>query len=247
MTIKEFQHEGLTWDELAKKGELEAVLDPDGSSRKNHYIHSIHIETLKCALKRMRKGRILDFGCGTGRISRWLVSRGWEVLGVDISVGMLAKAKELTPKSSKVSFHHFDGLHLPSPDSMFEASATVYVLQYAIRNTDLLTKIAGELHRVLKPGGKLFCIEITDNQLYSYEKYKEILTSIGFTLIHHEPVRLRSDRFMGLAEKPFIPMKLIPLLGRFGIWECRWRNYQNKMNPDWHDHFYAFEKNQYNF
>lgn len=39
--------------------------------------------------------RALDFGCGTGRSSRFLRDLGFEVVGVDISAPMLAKAREL--------------------------------------------------------------------------------------------------------------------------------------------------------
>jgi ubiquinone/menaquinone biosynthesis C-methylase UbiE len=242
MTIKEFQHEGLPWDELAKKSELSAVLDPDGSSRKNHYIHSIHLEILRRGLNRVQKGNILDFGCGTGRVSRWLALHKWNVLGVDISAGMITKARELTMQLSGVAYKEFDGLHIPSENTEFEAVITVYVLQYAVRNNDLLISIAGELFRVLKPGGKIICIEITDNKLYTTEKYRDILTSNGFNLIHDEPVRLRFGRFMALSEKNFIPMAFIPLLGRLGIMECRWKYQHNEAPDDWHDHFYVFEK-----
>ena len=38
--------------------------------------------------------KILDMGCGTGRHSIELTSRGYQVDGVDLSTNMLAKAKE---------------------------------------------------------------------------------------------------------------------------------------------------------
>jgi SAM-dependent methyltransferase len=40
----------------------------------------------------------LDFGCGTGRSTRFLRKLGFEVLGVDISQSMLARARELDPQ-----------------------------------------------------------------------------------------------------------------------------------------------------
>src|SRR5438270_2359377 len=41
--------------------------------------------------------RALDFGCGTGRSSRFARQLGFEVIGVDIAPEMIAKAKELDP------------------------------------------------------------------------------------------------------------------------------------------------------
>jgi len=40
----------------------------------------------------------LDFGCGTGRSTRFLVGLGFETLGVDISAEMIAKAREIDPQ-----------------------------------------------------------------------------------------------------------------------------------------------------
>ena len=42
--------------------------------------------------------RILDFGCGDGYYSRYLKKRGAEVIGVDISSGMVNLAKENAKK-----------------------------------------------------------------------------------------------------------------------------------------------------
>jgi SAM-dependent methyltransferase len=48
-------------------------------------------------LSSARNARVLDLGCGTGEHSRFLASRGFEVLGVDASEAMLARARERTP------------------------------------------------------------------------------------------------------------------------------------------------------
>jgi len=44
-----------------------------------------------------RAGSALDFGCGTGRSTRFLRRLGYQVTGVDISPQMLAKANEIDP------------------------------------------------------------------------------------------------------------------------------------------------------
>jgi ubiquinone/menaquinone biosynthesis C-methylase UbiE len=238
---KEFQPDGLSWEDRAKKDELAAVLDPSGSRKKNFYIHSVHIQMLNKALKGLHNGNILDFGCGTGRISRWLAFRGWRVVGVDITTGMLTAARDLT-KSTNVSFLRFDGLSLPFRDSSFELVVTVYVLSSIVQNSDSFQLVAAEIHRVLKPGGKLMMIEITDSEELCVEKHKERLTSVGFTLVHQQPVRLRFDRYIALAQRRFVPIGFIPMLGRLGTWECRRKLLRDKILLDWWDNFYEFEK-----
>jgi SAM-dependent methyltransferase len=41
----------------------------------------------------LKKGRLLDVGCGTGRAFEPMLRRGWEIQGCDLSTGMLAEAK----------------------------------------------------------------------------------------------------------------------------------------------------------
>jgi len=41
----------------------------------------------------LRKGRVLDIGCGTGRAFEPMLRRGWEILGCDLTPGMLAEAR----------------------------------------------------------------------------------------------------------------------------------------------------------
>lgn len=41
----------------------------------------------------LRKGRLLDIGCGTGRAFKPMLRRGWEIQGCDVSVGMLEQAR----------------------------------------------------------------------------------------------------------------------------------------------------------
>jgi len=47
--------------------------------------------------KYKNSGRVLDFGCGTGRSSRFIRKLGFDVVGVDISKDMVQKAPKLDP------------------------------------------------------------------------------------------------------------------------------------------------------
>jgi SAM-dependent methyltransferase len=58
----------------------------------------------------LRQGRALDVACGTGRAFDPLLSRGWELVGSDISPGMLAVARRAFPR---VPLHQADMRELP--------------------------------------------------------------------------------------------------------------------------------------
>src|SRR5204862_4383186 len=53
--------------------------------------------TLRSMLPPLAGARVLDLGCGFGAFSRWAAEQGAsKVLGIDLSVKMLARARELT-------------------------------------------------------------------------------------------------------------------------------------------------------
>ncbi len=64
----------------------------------------------------LRKGWVLDVGCGTGRAFGPLLQRGWQVVGCDVSTGMLAKAERKF--GSRVPLHNIDVRDLPAIASL---------------------------------------------------------------------------------------------------------------------------------
>jgi 8-oxo-dGTP pyrophosphatase MutT (NUDIX family) len=61
--------------------------------------------------------RILDAGCGPGQASKWFHDRGFQVVGVDRSAGMLDEARRRVPG---VEFRQADLRHLDFPDGSFD-------------------------------------------------------------------------------------------------------------------------------
>jgi ubiquinone/menaquinone biosynthesis C-methylase UbiE len=239
--MKEFQPTGPSWDERAQKDDLAAVLDPVGSRRKNLYIDSIHQRAIGRTLMNISKGISLDLGCGTGRMSKLLADRGWHAVGIDMTFSMLKQAQAKV-ESPNVLFLNTDGLVLPIQNTSLDLVLTVYTMQHILPSLHLFAILAAELFRVLKPTGRLIMLEITDAQKLSIGEYKKRLEEAGLILIHHEPVRLRFDRFMTLAEQRYVPSKLIPFLGTLGMWLCSWRYSRGETAKDWWDHLYVFSK-----
>ncbi|MBX7218434.1 MAG: class I SAM-dependent methyltransferase [Blastocatellia bacterium] len=96
------------------------------------------------------QGTICDLGCGPGHIARFLHQQGAQVVGIDLSPGMIEQARRLTPE---VEFHTGNMLALDVPDESWVAIAACYAIVNLPR-TDLPT-VFQECHRVLKPGGWL--------------------------------------------------------------------------------------------
>ena len=97
---------------------------------------------------------VLDACCGTGDLAVADERAGGDVTGLDFSERMLDRAR---PKSATVSWVQGDVLAIPFQDASFD----VVTVGFGIRNVEDLEAVLRELARVLRPGGRLGCLEIT--------------------------------------------------------------------------------------
>ena len=97
---------------------------------------------------------VLDAACGTGDLGIACAKEGGRVVGLDFSERMLERARRKAPE---VEWIRGDMLELPFEDGRFDA-ATV---GFGVRNVADLQRSIRELRRVLKPGGRLAILEIT--------------------------------------------------------------------------------------
>ena len=93
--------------------------------------------------------RVLDLGCGDGRISALLADAGGEVTGVDPSETALERARRAHPDLTFLRPAR-DGA-LPLPDSSFDVVVAINVLEHVADTQRLMS----EARRVLAPGGSL--------------------------------------------------------------------------------------------
>lgn len=104
----------------------------------------------------------LDVCCGTGDLAVALASRvapGGSVVGCDFSEPMLdlAREKAATRGVAGVRFEWADALNLPYDDGRFDA----VTVGFGVRNLADLERGLAEASRVLRPGGRLVILEIT--------------------------------------------------------------------------------------
>lgn len=68
---------------------------------------------------RLPSGRALDVGCGTGTNVRYLASRGYRVVGIDIAPLAIEQAAAATPPGAPIELRELDFLAAP-PDGPFD-------------------------------------------------------------------------------------------------------------------------------
>jgi SAM-dependent methyltransferase len=92
--------------------------------------------------------RVIDIGCGEGRLARDLTAAGYDVVGVDGSPSLIAAAREADPAGTYLLA---DAADLPLPDATFDLAIAFMSAQ----DIDDLDGAMREAARVLLPGGHL--------------------------------------------------------------------------------------------
>jgi ubiquinone/menaquinone biosynthesis C-methylase UbiE len=103
---------------------------------------------------------VLDIGCGTGNYTnlfqKLTQARGHRVYGLDPSEGMLSKARS---KNTRIVFQQGTATQIPAEDNFFDFAFMTDV----IHHVPDIHKMFAEIHRILKPRGKV-CIVTQSHQ-----------------------------------------------------------------------------------
>jgi SAM-dependent methyltransferase len=125
----------------------------------------------------VRGRKSLDFGCGTGRSTRFLRQLGFEVTGVDIAESMIRKARELDPSGDYRLVQRDDVQSADVPgDDLTALQSGAYDLVLAAftfdniggKNNDNKVRILRALGRLLTQDGKLVLI-VSRPEIYTHE------------------------------------------------------------------------------
>jgi SAM-dependent methyltransferase len=162
---------------------------------------------------------ILDAGCGAGPLAAALRDRGARVTGFDASPAMVALARRRLGPDTQVLVADL-AEPLPFGTARFDDVVAALVLHYLEDWTDPLA----ELHRVLKPGGRLILsvnhpvirpVVYPQEDYFATSAYTEDYTFDGHTVdltFWHRPLHAMTDAFTRagfrisvISEPPFSP------------------------------------------
>lgn len=136
-----------------------------------------------------RKAKVLDFGCGYGRISNELTEWGYtDVIGVDPSCAMIERGRKAFPG---LPLLNSDGIDLPFGENVFDVVVICAVLT-CIPSLEERGRVAVEITRVLKPGGIVHVSE------FCSEESKSFISGLGLPMQYSGPQEHR-DLFAGVS------------------------------------------------
>lgn len=144
------------WDRSAATPE-EALIAVDGSASEAVLKRTgeWNAGQVKAALDLQPTDRVLELGCGVGRIGLELLPHCAEWHGADISNNMLQVAREWLGDSGRVKLHKLDRTELTGlEDDYFDKAYCVAVFIHMDKEDVYL--YLRELARVLKPGGRMY-------------------------------------------------------------------------------------------
>jgi SAM-dependent methyltransferase len=148
-----------TWDERAA--------DWDACSEANAVAadRPADLDRLATALALQPGGRLLDAGCGSGQFALAFAARGLQVVGVDLSPAMIARARQHgAERGPDVEWREGDLTSLADPDGSYDAIFARVSLQFVPDPAAALT----EFRRVLRPAGRLYaCVPGALSPIYS--------------------------------------------------------------------------------
>lgn len=99
----------------------------------------------------------LDVATGTGRIAQEIARRGARAVGIDFCAPMMVQGRiEGVGAEEPVFFAGADALSLPFDDNTFNCVTT----GFAMRNVTDIEGAFREMCRVVKPGGRIVCMEV---------------------------------------------------------------------------------------
>jgi len=109
--------------------------------------------------------RAIDFGCGTGRSTRFLKQLGFNVTGIDISEDMLAHARELDPGGNYIVVNN--GQYQQLASGQYDLVQSVFTFDN-IPGWETRISILKSLSELLCATGKIICLD-SNSEMYTHE------------------------------------------------------------------------------
>ncbi|MEM9947302.1 MAG: class I SAM-dependent methyltransferase [Cyanobacteria bacterium P01_D01_bin.36] len=192
-------------DTIPSSAELIKYWDANATSKAfSHPIPQEFIETYFPT-----NAKVLDVGCGQGRLASYLSEMNFQVSGTDTSTAMLEEARKNVPNCE---FRECRSSELTYEDNTFDVAIAVTLLTSVPFDLEQ-RQIMSEIKRVLKPEGILFISDLplqwSDKYLERYQKGQRRYGQYGvFDLEDGGVVRHHELSYFNQLVSSFTPLKM---------------------------------------
>jgi len=187
-------------------------------------IHRIWKKNLIQMMNPSNKKKLIDVASGTGDIARlYLEATNYSstILCVDPNINMINECKENLKNFKNINWKVCGAEKINVPDNSFD----FYTISFGLRNVKDINKSIKEAHRVLKKGGRFFCLEfskIENNNLeILYKNYSKLIPKIGKVVVGEK----KPYEYLLKSIENFISQKqLIKKMEENKFINCKYRN-----------------------
>lgn len=140
------------------------------------YLERAQAHHVVTAIKRIDRGRVLDLGAGTGRLTLQLRQRASELIAVDFSLTSLKTLADRTRRDSRHKHAAFDLVQadasfLPFRNEVFDTVISAHVMHHV--PLPARTEAFSQVRRVLRPKGRFILT------VYHYDLYRRVRIRLG--------------------------------------------------------------------
>ena len=129
---------------------------------------------------------LIDVACGTGDIAKLfsdINQNKSRILCVDFNHKMLGEGRKRLKNYKNIKWKLSSAENLNVPSNSFD----FYTISFGLRNTKNINKSIKEAYRVLKKGGRFFCLEFSKIQNQNleilYKNYSKFIPTIGKIIV----------------------------------------------------------------
>ena len=190
-------------------------------------VHRIWKKNLITWMNPQPDNKIIDVAAGTGDLARIISEKNYNKNSfccVEPNKGMLETGKQKLKHLTNIKWYLNSAEKLPFKENTFD----FYTISYGIRNVTDINQCLREAYRVLKPGGRFFCLEFStvENEILNllYQNYSKLIPVIGKIVAGSEEPY---EYLINSINKFYNQNELVDLLNKNGFSNVVFRNLSN--------------------
>ncbi|MFB6849007.1 class I SAM-dependent methyltransferase [Streptomyces sp. NPDC056373] len=146
------------WDRRAENPGLYAVLSNRWSEAECAGVDDAQKSMIERLVPNLDGRRVVDLGCGVGRLTSWVSRRAGLTVGIDRSARMVDRARHVVAGRPAVVVQASTA-KLPLPSGAFDLVLAVFTLQHVVDEQEFRASVR-EMGRVaVRPGGELLIVD----------------------------------------------------------------------------------------
>ena len=190
-------------------------------------VHRLWKKNLLNWMAPQKGNKIIDVASGTGDMAKIISQKNYnqnKICCIEPNQGMLEMGKKKLNNFNNIKWYMCPAEKLPFKENTFD----FYTISYGIRNVTDINKCLKEAFRVLKPGGRFFCLEFSkvENEILSllYQNYSKLIPIFGKIVVgSSDPY----EYLVSSIDKFYDQYELVELMNNNKFSNVQFRNLSN--------------------